>query len=81
MMKCSTSNHTTCYFQVTSPHGQILSPNYPEDYPAKKDCIWHFSTTPGHRIRLMFNAFDVEPHPVRNTCASKVIIVILCTFY
>uniref|UniRef100_A0A336MKA2 Metalloendopeptidase n=1 Tax=Culicoides sonorensis TaxID=179676 RepID=A0A336MKA2_CULSO len=51
-----------CKYEVTSPHGQIYSPNYPEYYPAKKDCIWHFSTTPGHRIRLMFNAFDVESH-------------------
>uniref|UniRef100_A0A1B0DKZ1 CUB domain-containing protein n=1 Tax=Phlebotomus papatasi TaxID=29031 RepID=A0A1B0DKZ1_PHLPP len=27
-----------------------------------KDCVWHFTTTPGHRIRLIFSNFEVEPH-------------------
>lgn len=42
----------------------LCSPNYPDFYPRKKDCIWHFSTTPGHRIRLHFTAFEMEPHQV-----------------
>lgn len=52
-----------CKYEITTPNGQIFSPNYPEMYPAKKDCIWHFSTTPGHRIRLSFLFFEMEPHP------------------
>lgn len=40
------------------------SPNYPDFYPRKKDCVWHFTTTPGHRIRLHFTAFEMEPHQV-----------------
>ncbi|KAG5673535.1 hypothetical protein PVAND_003575 [Polypedilum vanderplanki] len=51
-----------CKFEITSPSGVISSPNYPDFYPAQKDCIWHFTTTPGHRIRLIFNIFEVEPH-------------------
>ncbi|XP_055677103.1 tolloid-like protein 1 isoform X1 [Lutzomyia longipalpis] len=51
-----------CKHEITSPHGQIFSPNYPDYYPSKKDCVWHFTTTPGHRIRLIFNSFEVEPH-------------------
>ncbi|XP_039438500.1 tolloid-like protein 1 [Culex pipiens pallens] len=51
-----------CKHEITSANGQIYSPNYPDNYPAKKDCIWHFSTAPGHRIRLVFNVFDVELH-------------------
>jgi tolkin len=51
-----------CKYEITAPHGQIFSPNYPEYYPSSKDCIWHFTTTPGHRIRLVFNVFDIEPH-------------------
>jgi len=51
-----------CKFEITTPTGHISSPNYPDLYPAQKDCIWHFLTTPGHRIRLVFNVFEIEPH-------------------
>lgn len=51
-----------CKFEITNPTGHISSPNYPDLYPADKDCIWHFTTTPGHRIRLIFNVFEIEPH-------------------
>lgn len=51
-----------CKYEVKAPKGEIFSPNYPDNYPPKKDCVWHFSTTPGHRIRLVFSLFDVEPH-------------------
>lgn len=51
-----------CKYEITAPHGQIYSPNYPDQYPASKDCVWHFSTTPGHRIRLTFSVFEMEPH-------------------
>lgn len=51
-----------CKYEISAPYGQLYSPNYPEIYPANKDCVWHFSTTPGHRIRLQFTTFDVEPH-------------------
>lgn len=42
----------------------IYSPNYPDYYPPRKDCVWHFSTTPGHRIKLVFTVFEMEPHQV-----------------
>ncbi|XP_055621202.1 tolloid-like protein 1 [Toxorhynchites rutilus septentrionalis] len=61
-----------CKYEVTSSNGQIFSPNYPDYYPPKKDCIWHFTTTPGHRIRLVFNVFDIEPH---QECAYDHIVV------
>lgn len=51
-----------CKYEVTAPQGQIFSPNYPDYYPAKKDCVWHFTTTPGHRIKLQFTSFEIEPH-------------------
>ncbi|XP_012283189.1 bone morphogenetic protein 1 [Orussus abietinus] len=51
-----------CKFEITAPQGTITSPNYPNDYPGRKDCVWHFTTTPGHRIKLMFTVFDIEPH-------------------
>ncbi|XP_052870734.1 tolloid-like protein 2, partial [Anopheles cruzii] len=32
-----------CKHEIFTPNGQILSPNYPDYYPPKKDCIWHFT--------------------------------------
>lgn len=51
-----------CKYEITVPQGQILSPNYPDYYPSMKHCMWHFTTTPGHRIRLLFSEFDIESH-------------------
>ena len=51
----------SCSYQITSSVAEIVSPNYPEHYPNKKDCTWHFTATPGHRIKLYFNDFDLEP--------------------
>ena len=42
-----------CKHEVTSPGGELSSPHYPDYYPAKKDCVWLFTTTPGHRIKLV----------------------------
>lgn len=42
-----------CKHEVRVPTGTVSSPNYPEFYPSRKDCIWQFTTTPGHRIRLV----------------------------
>lgn len=42
-----------CKYEITAPSGTISSPNYPDYYPSRKDCVWHFTTTPGHRIRLV----------------------------
>ncbi|XP_013164435.1 PREDICTED: tolloid-like protein 1 [Papilio xuthus] len=51
-----------CKYDITLPHGTIFSPNYPDTYPSRKDCVWQFSTTPGHRIKLIFNVFELESH-------------------
>lgn len=51
-----------CKYEISTAIGQISSPNYPEYYPSRKDCVWHFSTTPGHRIKINFINFEMEPH-------------------
>ena len=51
-----------CQHEITNPKGEISSPNWPDFYPSRKDCTWHFTTTPGHRIKLQFNHFEMEPH-------------------
>lgn len=42
-----------CKHEISKPRGNISSPNYPDFYPSKRDCVWHFITTPGHRIKLV----------------------------
>ena len=39
--------------EISDAAGEISSPHFPDSYPAKKDCVWIFSTTPGHRIKLV----------------------------
>ncbi|XP_020288864.1 bone morphogenetic protein 1 isoform X2 [Pseudomyrmex gracilis] len=51
-----------CKYEITAPTGTITSPNYPDYYPGRKDCVWHFTTKPGHRIKLIFKVFEMEPH-------------------
>ncbi|CAH2008151.1 unnamed protein product [Acanthoscelides obtectus] len=51
-----------CKYEISTPYGTIGSPNYPDYYPSRKDCVWHFATTPGHRIRIAFQVFELEPH-------------------
>ncbi|XP_064618038.1 tolloid-like protein 1 isoform X2 [Liolophura sinensis] len=51
-----------CQHNIIQPEGEISSPNWPHLYPSRKDCIWHFSTKMGHRIKLVFTNFDLEPH-------------------
>ncbi|KRT83831.1 EGF-like domain containing protein, partial [Oryctes borbonicus] len=51
-----------CKYEISAPYGIISSPNYPDYYPSRKDCVWHFTTTPGHRIKIMFLSFEMEPH-------------------
>ncbi|XP_014300153.1 bone morphogenetic protein 1 [Microplitis demolitor] len=51
-----------CKYEIVNPVGSITSPNYPDYYPSRRDCVWHFTTTPGHRIKLMFKVFEMESH-------------------
>ncbi|XP_076019983.1 bone morphogenetic protein 1-like isoform X2 [Genypterus blacodes] len=51
-----------CDHVVNSVSGSISSPNWPDRYPSKKACTWTLTTTPGHRIQLVFNELDMEAH-------------------
>ncbi|XP_061886936.1 bone morphogenetic protein 1-like isoform X2 [Entelurus aequoreus] len=51
-----------CDHMINGVSGTISSPNWPEKYPSKKACTWLLSTTPGHRIKLVFNDIDMEAH-------------------
>ncbi|KAH3862569.1 hypothetical protein DPMN_025538 [Dreissena polymorpha] len=51
-----------CQHEISSPVGEISSPNWPDFYPSRKDCVWHFSTVNGHRIKVVFQNFELEQH-------------------
>ncbi|XP_035232741.1 tolloid-like protein 1 isoform X2 [Stegodyphus dumicola] len=42
----------SCVHHISSTDGVVASPNYPDQYPSRKECTWKFETTPGHRIKL-----------------------------
>jgi len=51
-----------CKFELVAPSGFVTSPGYPDEYPNKKECVWHFVTTPGHRLLLVWNpVFRCKP--------------------
>ncbi|KAG9511404.1 Tolloid-like protein 1, partial [Fragariocoptes setiger] len=51
-----------CSNTIAAPEGVFQSPNFPSFYPPQKECVWLFSTVGGHRIKLVFDEFDLEQH-------------------
>ncbi|KAF4071592.1 hypothetical protein AMELA_G00275250 [Ameiurus melas] len=51
-----------CEHKIHSPTGTISSPNWPDKYPSRKECTWDITATPGHRVKISFNEFEIEQH-------------------
>ncbi|NXU75213.1 TLL1 protein, partial [Oreotrochilus melanogaster] len=51
-----------CEQKIHSPNGIVTSPNWPDKYPSRKECTWEISATPGQRVKLTFNEFEIEQH-------------------
>ncbi|EDO43187.1 predicted protein, partial [Nematostella vectensis] len=49
---------------MTTPSGEIFSPNYPGYYPGSMSCTWRISVPVGNVIRLTFIMFDLEDDPL-----------------
>ncbi|KAG8328699.1 hypothetical protein J6590_103808, partial [Homalodisca vitripennis] len=49
-----------CDAVYRSVSGVIESPNYPDDYPANKECTWTIQAPQGRQISLKFETFDLE---------------------
>ena len=45
-----------------SDMGEILSPNYPSNYPDNADCQWHINLSIGYVAVLTFLDFETESH-------------------
>ncbi|GAB1598696.1 tolloid-like protein 2 [Argonauta hians] len=51
-----------CKHHISAPTGTIISPKWPDFYPSRKNCVWTFTVTQGHRVKLQFEEFELEPH-------------------
>ncbi|XP_007478769.2 tolloid-like protein 2 [Monodelphis domestica] len=51
-----------CEHRLNSAEGTMASPNWPDKYPSRKECTWNISCTPGHRVKITFNEFEIEQH-------------------
>ncbi|VDL38437.1 unnamed protein product [Hymenolepis diminuta] len=51
-----------CQQEISSPEGEIRTPNWPSEYPARQNCQWKINATPGHRVKVVFDSFEVESH-------------------
>ena len=41
---------SACGGELTSEHGGIASPNFPDGYPENAECVWTITTSPGNVI-------------------------------
>ncbi|XP_021007731.1 tolloid-like protein 2 [Mus caroli] len=51
-----------CAYKISSAEGTLMSPNWPDKYPSRKECTWNISSTAGHRVKITFSEFEVEQH-------------------
>lgn len=51
--------------------GYIESPNYPGDYPANAECVWHISPPPKRRILIVVPEIFL---PVEDECGDVLVM-------
>ncbi|XP_076174105.1 cubilin isoform X2 [Ptiloglossa arizonensis] len=52
--------NSACGGTYTSYQGIIASPNYPNTYPLNSECIWILNNSPGNKLTLSFNEFELQ---------------------
>ncbi|BFZ01255.1 hypothetical protein BsWGS_04294 [Bradybaena similaris] len=52
----------TCGGDIVKDEGILTSPNYPDDYPSLKHCVWNITVTETFTVGLTFEMFDLESH-------------------
>lgn len=54
-----------CGGDLGGESGEIVTPNYPLEYPRKLDCVWNIKVSVHKVLKLRFLKFDLERH---NSC-------------
>lgn len=49
-----------CGGRYFTPTGTITSPNYPEHYPANRECVWVITAPNKQQVNLEIEQFDLE---------------------
>ena len=62
-MKIQFSNLGVCKLKMKTLTGMIQTPNYPEKYLRKADCLWTIDFGMGMDVVVNFLVFDVEKIP------------------
>lgn len=60
-------------------YGELLSPNYPKNYPSNRDCTFRCTAPSGSFFRISFKDINLEPDDDDNECHDKVQITDLGT--
>lgn len=49
-----------CGGELEMDKGHLESPNFPEDYPALKECVWRITVPESFQVALKFQSFEVS---------------------
>ncbi|KAF7655501.1 hypothetical protein LDENG_00055110 [Lucifuga dentata] len=61
-----------CGGTFNSDQGEIISPNWPNDYPAQSVCTWRITVPSGKNIHVAFTHFEVQAVNLFGKCVDYV---------